>query len=46
MWPPKLRIGGGGLEWGEGGVGSGQNIPTLLIAGPLVCLGYQQGSKG
>lgn len=48
MWPLNLRICGGwglgvGLE--GGGLGSGQNIPPLLIADPLVCLGYQRGSK-
>lgn len=45
MWPLKMNMGGRGLVVG-GRVGSGQNIPPLLIADPLVCLCYQWGSKG
>lgn len=37
---------GGGVSEEGGRVGFGQNIPPLLIADPLVCLGYQQGSEG
>lgn len=34
------------MERGHKGLGHGQNIHLLLIAEPLVCVAYQQGSKG
>lgn len=34
------------MERGHKGLVHGQNIHLLLIAEPLVCVAYQQGSKG
>lgn len=48
MWPVKSRaVVGVGIEVGVGGRHRfWANIHPLLIADPLVCSGYQQGSKG